>query len=242
MPQTPVTRKGCNVICIYAPLVTYKVTFEWVGVTLQAIVEKKGILYEKQEALSSLYSCTSSKYLCHQWNKKNADRCVPTTSLYYCKLFPIFTSLHALLTITVVLRTAQIAKSRSSFQSCFKVLKDHYEMTVLLIKISFHDLWVDSNSRPMCFFVKQIAYNIFMSFNVDNWPLAPQSKEISSDSPRRFDRSTDQHSTRAVKKWWWGDHAHLKGLETWDVWLISSNTHCFYFYAKFTDIPCMYTF
>ena len=49
-----------------------------------------------------------------------------TTSLYlYCKLFPIFTSLHALLTITLVLTTAKIAKSRFSFQSCFKVLKDH---------------------------------------------------------------------------------------------------------------------
>ena len=41
----------------------------------------------------------------HQWNKQNADQCMPTTSLYYCtcKLFPIFTSLHALLTVTVVL-------------------------------------------------------------------------------------------------------------------------------------------
>ena len=38
------------------------------------------------------------------------------TSPYYCKLFPIFTSLHALLTITVVtvLGTVQIAKSRFS--------------------------------------------------------------------------------------------------------------------------------
>ena len=52
------------------------------------------------------------------------------TSPYYCKLlFPIFTSLHALLTITVVtvLRTVQIAKSRFSCQSCFKVLKDHHD-------------------------------------------------------------------------------------------------------------------
>ena len=51
------------------------------------------------------------------------------TSPYYCKLFPIFTSLHAFLTITVVtvLRTVQIAKSRFSCQSCFKVLKDHHD-------------------------------------------------------------------------------------------------------------------
>ena len=80
------------------------------------------------------------------------------------------------------------------------------------------------------FVVKQIGYNIFMSFNVNNWPLAPQSEEISSDSNR--DVSTDQHSTRAVKKrWLGGDREHLKGLETWDGWLISSNKHCFCFYT-----------
>ena len=70
-------------------------------------VERKPLIWcrisWKQEALSSLYSCAFSKFLCHQWNKQNADQCMPTTSLYYCKLFPIFTSLHALLTITVVL-------------------------------------------------------------------------------------------------------------------------------------------
>ena len=75
------------------------------------------------------------------------------TSPYYCKLFPIFTSLHALLTITVVtvLRTAQIAESRFSFQSCFKVLKDHQEMTGLLIEISLLDLRVDSIVQCVCF-------------------------------------------------------------------------------------------
>ena len=85
---------------------------------------KTTVKYRKQEALSSLYSCASSKFLCHQWIKQNADQCMPTTSLYYFKLFPIFTPLHALVTITVVLRTAQIAKSRVTFQSWLQVLKD----------------------------------------------------------------------------------------------------------------------
>ena len=49
--------------------------------------------------------------------------CMPTTSLYY--QFPIFTSLHAVLT-TVVLRTAQIAKSRFSFQSNGLVDRDQF--------------------------------------------------------------------------------------------------------------------
>ena len=120
-------------------------------------------------------------------------------------------------------------------------------MTGLLIEISVTDLCVDSIvqfvclsalCRPLCrsqlscnvFVVKQIGYNIFMSFNVNNWPLGPQSKEISSDSNR--DASTDQNSTRAVKKQWLGgDREHLKGLETRDGWLISSNKHCFCFYT-----------
>ena len=42
-------------------------------------------------------------------------------SLYCCKLFPIFTSLHAFLTITV-LRTAQIAKSRFKLSHLLSVL------------------------------------------------------------------------------------------------------------------------
>ena len=117
-------------------------------------------------------------------------------------------------------------------------------MTGLLIEISLPDLCVhsvvqcgclsalcvDPRSRAMCLFVKQMGYNILMSFNVNNWPLAPQSEEISSDSNR--DVWTDQHSTRAVKKrWLGGDREHLKGLETWDGWLISSNKHCFCFYT-----------
>ena len=69
---------------------------------------------------------------------------------------------------------------------------------------------------------------IFMSCNVNNWSLAPQLKEIFSYSNPNI--SLDQHSTRAVKKWWLGgDHAHLKGLETRDWWLISSYTHRFCF-------------
>ena len=61
-------------------------------------------------------------------NRLQTNACQRLACIIGCKLFPIFTSLHALLTITVVLTTAQIAKSRFSFQSCFKqfkVLKGH---------------------------------------------------------------------------------------------------------------------
>ena len=111
-------------------------------------------------------------------------------------------------------------------------------MTGLLIEISLPDLCVhsvvqcgclsalcvDPRSRAMCLFVKQMGYNILMSFNVNNWPLAPQSKEVSSDS--NCDVSTDQHSIPAVKKrWLGGDHAHLKGLETRDgCWFLQTRT------------------
>ena len=40
-----------------------------------------------------------NSFATNQWNKQNADQYMPTTSLYCCKLFPIFTSLHALLKI-----------------------------------------------------------------------------------------------------------------------------------------------
>ena len=61
-------------------------------------------------------------------------------------------------------------------------------MTGLLIEISLPDLCVDSivqfvylsalcvdpRSHAMCLFVKQIGYNIFMSFKVNNRPFSPQ--------------------------------------------------------------------
>ena len=72
-----------------------------------------------------------------------------------------------ILTITVVLRTVQIAKSRISFSQVFSVsLKAALrldsqrslgaEMTGMLMEISLNDLYVDSRSRAKCSFVKQI--------------------------------------------------------------------------------------
>ena len=131
---------------------------------------KTTVKYRKQEALSSLYSCASSKFLCHQWIKQNADQCMPTTSLYYFKLFPIFTSLYALVTITVVLRTAQIAKSRVSFQSWLQVLKDLQEMTVLLIEISLPELCVHSVVQCVCVWSKlDIIYLCLLMSTTDLW-------------------------------------------------------------------------
>ena len=46
---------------------------------------------------------------------------MPTTCLYYCKTIPVFTLLHTLLTLTDVLRTAQIAKSLFSCSRVFSV-------------------------------------------------------------------------------------------------------------------------
>ena len=185
----------------------------------------------------------------------------------FVNCIPHFHFLHDLLTMTVVLRrlrTAQIAKSRFSFQRCFKILKDRKQMTGLLIEISLPDLcvdsivqcvclfalWVDRRSREMCLFVKQFGYNIFMSFlkdinifenvNSASWPLAAQSKEISANNNRHV--YADQHSTREVKKRWLGDHANLKGLKHGDGWLISSNRLCFCFYTEYSDIPYIHTF
>jgi len=115
-------------------------------------------------------------------------RCMPTTCL----------------TITIVLRAAQIAKSRLSFSQVFPV------SLIIILKVasrfskitrrwracwsrslSLSALGVDSRSRAMCLFVKQIKKYINIYFNFNNFPLAPQSKEISSDSNR--DVWTDQH-------------------------------------------------
>ena len=65
---------------------------------------------------------------------------------------------------------------------------------------------------------------IFMSWNVNNWSLAPQLKEIFSYSNPNI--SLDQHSTRAVKKWWLGATMHiLRGLkQTTDGWFLHTRT------------------
>ena len=54
-------------------------------------------------------------------------------------------------------------------------------MTGMLMEISLNDLYVDPRSRAKCLFVKQIRKNIYnFVFNVNNLPLAPQSKKIYS--------------------------------------------------------------
>ena len=56
----------------------------------------------------------------------------------------------------------------------------------MLKEISLNDLYVDPRSRAKCLFVKQIRKNIYnVVFNVNNLPLAPQSKKIYSNSPIR---------------------------------------------------------
>ena len=56
-------------------------------------------------------------------------------------------------------------------------------MTGMLMEISLKDLYVDSRSRAKCLFVKQIRRNIYnFVFDVNNFPLAPQSKKIYSNS------------------------------------------------------------
>ena len=56
----------------------------------------------------------------------------------------------------------------------------------MLMEISFNDLYVDPRSRAKCLFVKQVRKNIYnFVFNVNNLPLAPQAKEIYSNSSIR---------------------------------------------------------
>ena len=86
-------------------------------------------------------------------------------------LFPIFTSSHDLLTITVV-STAQIAGpvflrylsfAQGISQSCYQVLKDHEVVTALLMQISLPDLNADPRSHAKCSFVKKkIEKNIIV--------------------------------------------------------------------------------
>ena len=63
-------------------------------------------------------------------------------------------------------------------------------MTGRLMEISLNDLYVDPSSRAKCLFVKQIRKKIYnFVFNVDNLPLAPQSKKIYSNSSIRTTRA-----------------------------------------------------
>ena len=53
----------------------------------------------------------------------------------------------------------------------------------MLMEISLNDLYVDPRSRAKCLFVQQIRKNRYnFVFNVNNLPLAPQSKKIYSNS------------------------------------------------------------
>ena len=167
--------------------------------------------------------------------------------LYYCKLFPIFTSLHTLLTIIILfcknrsdnklLKVVSVFKVTSRFSKITRRWRGCWSRSVCqtFVSIRLYNVFVCLPFvlvpvRVQCVVCKTnwIKIIIFMSWNVNNWSLAPQLKEIFSYSNPNI--SLDQHSTRAVKKWWLGgDHAHLKGLETRDWWLISSYTHRFCF-------------
>ena len=63
-------------------------------------------------------------------------------------------------------------------------------MTSMLMEISLNDLYFDPRSRAKCLFVKQIRKKIYnFVFNVNNLPLAPQSKKIYSNSSIRKTRA-----------------------------------------------------
>ena len=95
------------------------------------------------------------------------------------------------ITMPLSLKTMEVRIKGNQWNKRFRTVQVYW-----FVCLPFFD---DPRSNcAMCLFVKQIGYNIFVSFNVNNWPLAPQSKKISSDSNR--DVSTDQHSIRAVKK------------------------------------------
>ena len=60
----------------------------------------------------------------------------------------------------------------------------------MLMEISLNDLYVDPRPRAKCLFVKQIRKNIYnFVFNVNNLPLAPQSKKVYSNSSIRTTRA-----------------------------------------------------
>ena len=64
-------------------------------------------------------------------------------------------------------------------------------MTGMLMEISLNDFYVDPRSRAKCLFVKQIRKNIYnFVSNVNNLPLAPQSKKIYSNSSIRTTATT----------------------------------------------------
>ena len=64
-------------------------------------------------------------------------------------------------------------------------------MTGMLMEISLNAHYVDPQSRAKCLFVKQIRKNIYnFVFNVNNLPLAPQSKKIYSNSSIRTTATT----------------------------------------------------
>ena len=99
-----------------------------------------------------------------------------------------------ILAITVVLRTVQIAKSRISISQVFSV---SLKAAVRFSKITRSgddrhvdgDQHVDPRSRAKCLFVKQIRTNIYnFVFNVNNLPLAKQSRKIYSNSSIRTTR------------------------------------------------------
>ena len=86
----------------------------------------------------------------------------------------------------------------------------------------------------MCLFVKQIKKYINIHFNFNNFPLASQSKEISSDSNR--DVCTDQHvQSRSDDSG--ATMQILRGLKHGRM-VDFFKYALFLFYTKQTDIPC----
>ena len=78
----------------------------------------------------------------------------------------------------------------------------------MLMEISLNDLYVDPRPCAKCLFVKQIRKNIYnFVFNVNNLPLAPQSKKVYSNSSIRTTRAvrlrlqSQSLNSQDVMKW-----------------------------------------
>ena len=111
------------------------------------------------------YSCAFSKFLCHQWSKQNADQCMPTTSLYYCKLFPIFTSLHAFISITQGFQFSQIIRETPDFEPFLPVSRLESEISRMIAEVCH--FFVDSTFWQLNF--KHFAlFELLLTSNVSS--------------------------------------------------------------------------
>ena len=92
-------------------------------------------------------------------------------------------------------------------------------MTGLLIEISSPDLSVDPRFRAMNLYVKQLNKNFIMSFNVNNLPLAPRSRQRTRAPAEVKKRCSGGYHTQL-----------LKGTRKMNWWLISSTRTVFFSY------------